>query len=146
MRRKEQRPIDAVGFLALAQRLADAWMELDADRAVACFTEDAVYMEPPDVQLFVGHDQLRAYFAALTEGTTMELHHVWFDMESQTGALEFSFGSTEQPTAVHGVAVAVIRDGAIAEWREYQRRGAAPFREFVATEGKDWEWTIANYP
>ncbi len=58
-------------FRDLMERLARGWSTQDTDLALSCFTPDAVYMEPPDVQLYVGHDQLRPYFAALTPGTYM---------------------------------------------------------------------------
>jgi ketosteroid isomerase-like protein len=138
--------MDADGFRVLAQRLATAWEALDTETAVGCFTEDAVYMEPPDNQLFVGHEQLRPYFGALEEGTRMTFHHLWFDPEGQVGVGEYTFGMASWPTAVHGVAVLEIRDGRIAQWREFQRRGPREREAFLAQDGKEWHWSIHNYP
>jgi uncharacterized protein YciI len=76
----------------------------------------------------------------------MRFHRVFFDEASQTGGGEYSFGTEGQKTADHGVAVVEVRDGRIAYWREYQRKGPMPFETFLATEGKDWQWTIRNYP
>ena len=137
---------DAQAFEQLMHRLAAAWSAQDTDVAVACFTEDAVYMEPPDVQLYRGHEQLRPYFAALEPGTFMRFHNLWFDEASATGAGEYSFGLEGQEVADVGVVVVTIERGAIAQWREYQRKGPADFSTFIATEGKEWQWHIGNYP
>jgi ketosteroid isomerase-like protein len=133
-------------FEALMERLARAWSEQDTEAGVACFTEDALYREPPDIQLYIGHDQLRPYFAALTPGTYMRFHHLWFNEATQGGAGEYSFGSEGDRVVDHGVAVVEIRDGRIASWREYQRKGTPDFEAFISPEGKTWQWTIANYP
>jgi ketosteroid isomerase-like protein len=140
------RSIDAAGFSELTSRLATAWSTRDTALALSCFADDAVYMEPPDIQLFRGHEQLARYFAALTSGTSMAFHNVWFDEEAQTGAGEYSFGVNGQNSFDHGIAVMEIRGGVIATWREYQSRGPAAFTSFVAVEGKEWRWHIGNYP
>jgi uncharacterized protein YciI len=76
----------------------------------------------------------------------MRFHRVFFDEASQTGGGEYSFGDTSSKTADHGTAVVELRDGRIAFWREYQRKGPMPFEAFAAVDGKDWQWTIKNYP
>jgi ketosteroid isomerase-like protein len=127
-------------FKALMEQLAHAWSEQDSDAGLSCFTEDALYMEPPDIQLFLGHGHLRPYFAALTPGTHMRFHNLWFDEATQVGAGEYTFGHEGRPTAIHGVTIVEIQDGRIAFWREYQREGPSPFEEFIRAEGKDWQW------
>lgn len=136
----------SVEFRALMDRLARGWSTQDTELALSCFTEHAVYMEPPDVQLYVGHPELRPYFAALTPGTHLRLHTVAFDEGAQAGAAEYSFGSEGEATADHGVAVVELDGDRIAFWREYQRKGPAQFRDFVARDGKTWQWHIGNYP
>jgi ketosteroid isomerase-like protein len=138
--------VTAAEFRELLERLARAWSTQDTELGLSCFHEDAVYMEPPDLQLFLGHDQLRPYFAALTPGTFMRFEVIAFDETAQVGAGEYTFGSEEDAIADHGVAVVDVRDGRIAFWREYQRKGPAAFDSFVATEGKSWQWHIGNYP
>ena len=133
-----------VAFRELLQRLADAWAALDADTATQCFTADAVYMQPPDEQLFVGHEQLRRYFAPLEPGTYLRLDNVWFDEGNQRGACEFTFGVSGDDAAVHGVAVVQLADGRIQSWREYLVKGPADQDRFLAVEGKDWRWHIGN--
>lgn len=137
--------MDAAGFRALIQRLADAWGALDGDAAADLFTDAAVYMEPPDEQLFVGRDQLRAYFGPLDAGTYLRLDNVWFDEGTQRGAVEFTFGVGEQAIADHGVAIVDVADGRIGAWREYLVKGPADQGRFLALDGKDWTWHIGNF-
>jgi uncharacterized protein (TIGR02246 family) len=131
-------------FHALLAQLADAWAALDGDRAAQLFTDDAVYMQPPDEQLFVGRDQLRAYFRALDPGTYLRLDNVWFDEEAQRGACEFTFGVAGDEPADHGVAILGVVGGRIHAWREYLVKGPSDQGRFLATEGKDWRWHIGN--
>jgi hypothetical protein len=133
-------------FAALMESLAGAWETLDAERAVECFTADAVYLQPPDLQFYEGHDQLKAYFGALTPGTYLDFHNEWFDEASQVGCVEFSFGVRNAPEADHGTIVVVVRNGLIAQWREYVQPGPGDFARFIATDHKDWAWHIGNYP
>jgi len=138
--------LTAAQFRELLQKVERGWSTQDTALALAAFTADAVYMEPPNLQLFRGHLELRPYFGALTPGTFMRFHRVFFDEATQTGVGEYSFGREGEKTAIHGVAVVEVRDGRIAFWREYQRKGPQPFEDFLATAGKDWQWTIRNYP
>jgi ketosteroid isomerase-like protein len=138
--------LDPAGFHALVEGLGRAWEAHDVEAAVACFTDDAVYMEPPDEQLFRGADELRGYFAPLTPGEYFRIDAWWFDAAEQRGAVEFTFGTEGEPEADHGVALIDVRDGRIARWREYLRRGPASVEAFNATEGKAWRWHAGNYP
>ena len=138
--------INTQQFTALMTTLADAWASQATDTAVACFTPDAVYMQPPNIQFYTGHDQLRAYFGALEPDTYLTYQHLWFNEAEQTGCVEFSFGVHGRPKADHGIAVLQLDGGLIAHWREYVQPGPADFTAFTATHGKDWEWHIGNYP
>lgn len=133
-------------FEALMHRLAEAWTTQNTDAALACFTDDATYTQPPDQQFYQGRAQLKAYFGALKKGTTMRFHHLWFDETTQSGAGEFTFGSTTTRQGVTGVVVVSLHDGRIKTWREYFVKGPLDFDEFIATEGKNWKWHIGNYP
>jgi SnoaL-like domain len=138
--------VTADEFRELMERLARAWSTQDTELGLSCFTERAVYMEPPDIQLYVGHDELRPYFAALTPGTFMRFNALMFDESAQVGAGEYAFGDERSEVADHGVAVVEITEGRIAFWREYQQKGPASFGDFVARDGKSWQWHIGNYP
>jgi len=50
-------------FDALLDRLAEGWNRGDARKAAEGFTDDAVYVEPPDRQRVRGRDALREFFA-----------------------------------------------------------------------------------
>ena len=138
--------IDRADFESLLQRVAASWSACDAVAAADCFTADAVYMEPPDRQLFRGREELLSYFSPLRPGTYLEFHGIWFDVQSQTGAAEFSFGMVGDEQADHGVVALRIEERRIASWREYVRPGPAGFDRFVATTGKTFRWHAGNYP
>lgn len=139
-------PLTTGEFQALLTTLARSWETLDTEAALALFAPDAHYVQPPDVQMFVGHAQLRAYFGALMAGTFMRWHNVWFNGDTQVGAGEFSFGTHGQESATHGVAVIRIEKGRITSWHEYLQRGPASHETFLSTQGKRWQWHIGNYP
>lgn len=138
--------MNATGFRLMLDQVARSWESQDPALGVELFHEDAIYIEPPDVQLFRGTEQLSAYFGAVSPGTFLRLHHVWFDEESQTGAAEFTFGVEGREEATTGIFVVELVDDLIRTWREYHTRGPADFDAFTSTEGKQWEWHIGNYP
>ncbi|MDX1449643.1 MAG: nuclear transport factor 2 family protein [Acidimicrobiia bacterium] len=138
--------MDVAGFVDLLDRLAAAWAAPDPVAAADCFTDDAVYMEPPDRQLFVGREQLLAYFWPLEPGTYLRFHARAFDEAGQVGFAEWTFGMDGKDVADTGVAVVEVRDGRIATWREYHVKGPADWDRFRSTEGKEWQWHIGNYP
>ncbi|MCU0419886.1 MAG: nuclear transport factor 2 family protein [Cyclobacteriaceae bacterium] len=133
-------------FESLLHTLARSWSTQETAAAVACFTPDATYMQPPDEQFYQGHEQLRSYFGALKPGTTLVFHQLWFDEETQTGAGEFTFGNTHTQSGVTGVAVIQLKDGKINAWREYFMAGPLDFATFIRPTGKTWKWHIGNYP
>ena len=101
------------------QTLAAGWNEGNARKAADCFTEDAVYTEPPDKQEYRGRQRLYEFFGGdqgRKEPMRMEWHHLVFDAQQQVGMGEFTF---EFGSKSHGVAVVRIRDGLISNWREY---------------------------
>lgn len=133
--------LSQAGFHDLMRCLADAWTRQDTGQGLACFTEDAVYMQPPDQQLYRGHGELRKLFAALKAGTLMTFHHLAFDELAQVGFGEFTFGSSGSGKADHGIVVAELRQGRIAFWREYFREGPPAYADFIKQDGKSWKWT-----
>ncbi|MEM7297997.1 MAG: nuclear transport factor 2 family protein [Bacteroidota bacterium] len=137
--------ITKVGFEELMANVAQGWSTQNTQLALESFAEDAVYMQPPNVQFYQGHDQLRKYFDALDEAHQMTFHDLWFNEETQTGAGEFTF-SYGSDTADTGVIVVRLENGKIKHWREYFTKGPANFDQFIKTENKDWRWHIGNYP
>ena len=76
----------------------------------------------------------------------MRFETVAFDERAQTGLGEFTFGSEESDSANDGVAVVAVEGERICLWREYQTRGPRSLADFIAVDGKAWQWHIANYP
>jgi hypothetical protein len=133
-------------FTELIATVAKGWMTQRPELALACFSPEAVYLEPPDIQLFIGHDQLRPYFAAVPAGTEMTIHRVWFDPVTQTGSFEYTFAGPGRQIASHGMTAISLVDGRIQEWCEFQREGPRAWRDFRALAEKNWRWTAENYP
>jgi hypothetical protein len=115
----------AAEFENVMATLALAWSRQDTQLALGCFTADAVYMQPPDLQLYRGRAELEKLFGALRPGTFMKFHNLAFDAAAQVGFGEFSFGRSGAATADHGVAVVTLRGGRIALWASTFRRGLA---------------------
>lgn len=118
-------------FKRVMQRLAAAWNEGDSRAAADCFTEDAIYSQPPGKQLYRGRDALFEYFGGekgRPGAMLMHWHKLAFDSDTQTGIGEFSF---RYGTYAHGVAVVQVRNGRISRWREYYVESTAPWHEFT---------------
>jgi hypothetical protein len=131
----------AADFERVMATLAAAWSTQDTRLALECFTADALYMQPPDLQLYRGTAELEKLFAGLRPGTFMRFHNLAFDANTQVGFGEFSFGRMGAAKADHGVVVVTLRGGRIALWREYFQEGPNAFADFVKVEGKTWKWT-----
>jgi hypothetical protein len=124
--------LSAREFEALLQRLAEGWNSGNSRAAADCFSVDAVYVEPPRKQVYRGREELFRFFggdAGRPGAMNMTWRNVAFDVDKQRGMGEFSF---RYGTQVHGVAVIALRDGLIAQWREYWYSSEQPFDEFVA--------------
>ena len=116
-------------FEAILQGVADAWNAGDAAAAANLFAEDAVYLEPPDRQLYRGRRALYEFFGGDQKiPMSMTWHHLAFDETAQIGFGEYTFKGTNQ---YHGIVVVRIRDGKIANWREYQYKSAEPWSVFT---------------
>jgi ketosteroid isomerase-like protein len=115
----------------LMQTVADGWNEGDARKAADCFSEDAVYVEPPEKQLYHGRAELYEFFGV--DGSTdvpmkMTWHHLAFNEEEQVGFGEYTF---QMHGRYHGIVVVKIESGLIKQWREYQYRAELSWEEFT---------------
>ena len=54
--------MDGVAFRQLLETIARAWNEGDTATALACFTDDARYTEPPDTQHYEGRQEFFEFF------------------------------------------------------------------------------------
>jgi SnoaL-like domain len=121
--------VDGHEFADLMRTIERAWSTGDAAAAAACFTEDAVYVEPPDRQRYAGRDEL----FELSGGDdpppmSMTWHHVVFDPAQQVGVGEYTFRGRRQ---FHGMAIVHVEGGKIRRWREYQYESEADWLDFV---------------
>lgn len=127
-------------FDELMQTIASGWNTKNPKIAVACFTNDAIYIEPPNKQLIRGHEELYQYFGG-DLGVEMKLtwQNLFFNEEKQSGAGEYTF---EMNGIIHhGVALVDMEDGKIKMWREYDVPGNLSYEEFLKIEGKDFQFT-----
>ena len=118
-------------FAALMGRIATGWNSGDAAGAADCFTEDAVYMEPPDRQRYEGRAALFEFFGGNQRHPpkmSMTWHHLAFDAPTQTGFGEYTFEGNRR---YHGIVVVKLRNGKVSLWREYQQMSAVPWKTFA---------------
>jgi len=122
--------MDRVAFRTLLETIARAWNEGDTAAALACFTDDARYTEPPDTQHYEGRQALFEFFGGDDPPPMwMAWHTILFDRDQQMGAAEYTFKGAN---TYHGVVVIRLRDDLIANWREYQVRSDLDWQAFTA--------------
>ena len=111
--------------------VSDGWNEGNARKAADCFANDAVYIEPPDSQVYMGRQALFEFFGG-NKGTDKPMHMVWhhlaFDVGTQVGFGEYTFALNHQ---FHGVVVVQLRGKEIRSWREYQYQSTLDWRQFT---------------
>jgi hypothetical protein len=123
--------ITAAQFKNLMGTVAAGWNEGNAKKAADCYTEDALYTEPPDRQVYAGQKALYQFFGGDKKPDPpmkMTWHHLAFDEESQIGFGEYTF---QMNNRYHGIVVVKIRGGKISNWREYQYKSDLEWGEFV---------------
>lgn len=113
------------------QTVANGWNEGNARKAADCFREDAIYVEPPEKQLYHGRAELYEFFGG--EASTdlpmkMTWHHIAFNEEDQVGFGEYTF---QLHGRYHGIVVVKLESGLIQHWREYQYQSELNWDEFT---------------
>jgi ketosteroid isomerase-like protein len=119
-------------FRELMETVSAGWNAGDARKAADGFTEDALYLEPPDKQFYAGRPALYEFFGGATKPEPpmkMAWHHLAFDEAAQVGFGEYTFQMNRR---YHGVVVVKIRGGKISNWREYQYESKLDWKAFVA--------------
>ena len=92
--------------------VAEGWNEGNARKASDCFTEDAVYLEPPNRQLYVGRRAIYDFFGRPTKPQPpmrMEWHHLAFKEREQVGYGEYTFQMNHS-----GIVTVLIQNGKLA--------------------------------
>jgi ketosteroid isomerase-like protein len=100
-----------------------AWESGDALRAVAHFAPGSTYREARRDPI-VGREAILAHFTRFfRDGPRWRFVPQETTIEGERAAVAYSFGIFEEGkgwTEHHGCALVHFRDGAIAEWREYE--------------------------
>ena len=118
-------------FEKLMQTIADGWNEGNARKAADCFSVDAIYVEPPDKQVYYGRKALYEFFGG---GSGPEIpmqmtwHHLAFNEKEQIGFGEYTF---QMHGRYHGIVIVKIENGHIKFWREYQSKTELNWNEFT---------------
>lgn len=123
--------ITGAQFKSLMHTVAAGWNEGNARKAADCYTEDALYTEPPDKQVYPGRKALYEFFGGDGKPEPpmkMAWHHLAFDEASQIGFGEYTF---QMNNRYHGIVIVKIRSGKISNWREYQYKSDLEWGEFV---------------
>jgi nuclear transport factor 2 (NTF2) superfamily protein len=118
-------------FEKLMQGVAEGWNENNARKAADCFAEDAVYLDPPDKQIYRNREELFKFFGGKEgrkEPMKMIWHHLTFNEATEIGSGEFTF---EYGSISHGVVVVRIRNGKIQNWREYYYETPLKWEDFI---------------
>jgi ketosteroid isomerase-like protein len=117
-------------FNHLMQTIAEGWNEGDARKSADCFSEDAIYIEPPDKQVHHGRAGLYEFFggdAGPDISMHMTWHHLSFNEEEQIGFGEYSF---RMYANYHGIVTVKVENKLIKFWREYQYKTELNWKEF----------------
>ncbi|HJR81509.1 MAG TPA: nuclear transport factor 2 family protein [Anaerolineales bacterium] len=118
-------------FERLMQTVAEGWNEGNAHKAADCFSEDAIYVEPPDRQLYHGRAELYEFFGGDSgpdRPMKMTWRHLAFNEEEQIGFGEYTFAMNRR---YHGIVVVKIESGRIKGWREYQYQTELNWKDFT---------------
>jgi SnoaL-like protein len=119
-------------FEHLMQTVSDGWNEGNARKAADCFLDNAVYLEPPNKQIYHGRQELYEFFGG-DEGTDIPMKMTWrhlaFNEEEQVGFGEYTF---EMHGRYHGIVVLKVESGLIKQWREYQYQTQLDWTEFTS--------------
>src|SRR5690349_15820420 len=119
-------------FEHLMRTIADGWNEGNARKAADCFSTDAVYVEPPEKQLYHGCAEPYEFFGG-DAGTDIAMHMTWhhlaFNETAQVGFGEYTF---EMHGRYHGNVVVKVESGSIKHWREYQYQSELTWDKFVS--------------
>jgi len=119
-------------FEKLLYQVAEGWNEGNAQKAADCFSVDAIYIEPPDRQLYRGRQALYEFFGGSSGRASpmkMTWHHLLFDESQQIGTGEYTFAYKGRET--HGIVIVQITESKIRRWREYQYRSEMNWEAFV---------------
>jgi limonene-1,2-epoxide hydrolase len=102
-------------------RFCNAWDDVDLDRIVAFFSDDAVYHNIP-LDPVTGPEAIRATLASFTPGIDrieFELRHVAANGNVVLTERVDRFFSSERTIAIPVMGTFEVADGLITAWRDY---------------------------
>jgi limonene-1,2-epoxide hydrolase len=117
-------PLKADEAEEVAMDMVEAWNAVDLDRVISLFTPDGV-LHSMMTDPIVGREQLRHHLQPLFDGIDeleLNLRRVVVDGDTVFIERVDEFVFNGKRGAVPVVGVLEIRDGAVAEWREYYDR------------------------
>jgi hypothetical protein len=122
--------MDSIEFKKLMNTIAEGWNEGNARKSADCFSEEAVYIEPPDKQVHHGRAALYEFFGG-DQGPDVPMHMTWhhlaFNEDEQVGFGEYSF---RMHGSYHGIVTVKVENHFIKFWREYQYKTDLSWEEF----------------
>jgi hypothetical protein len=119
-------------FEKLLKTVEEGWNEGNTRKAANCFTENAIYTEPPDKQKYIGRERLFQFFggeAGRKSTMKMTWHNLVFDKQKQIGFGEFTF--EYEGGKVHGIVIVKLQNGLISNWREYWYESNLDWEKFI---------------
>jgi hypothetical protein len=128
----QNKKVNKIHFEKLLKTVAEGWNEGNARKAANCFTENAIYTEPPDKQNYVGRERLFQFFggeAGRKSTMKMTWHNLAFDKQTQIGFGEFTF--EYEGGKVHGIVTVKLQNGLISNWREYWYESNLDWEKFI---------------
>jgi limonene-1,2-epoxide hydrolase len=104
-------------------RFCEAWKDVDLDRIVAFFSEDAVYHNIP-LDPVTGREAIKATIASFTPGIDrieFEVRHIAADASGNVVLTERvdRFFSPERTIEIPVMGTFEVADGVITAWRDY---------------------------
>ena len=123
-------PVRAADPESVTMDMVEAWNDVDLDRVVDLFTPDGM-LHSMMTDPIVGRESLRAHLQPLFDGIeelNLNLKRVVVDGDTVFIERVDEFVSNGRRGEVPVVGVLLIRDDAVAEWREYYDR-AQLYRE-----------------
>jgi ketosteroid isomerase-like protein len=110
---------------ALGQRLYDAWNSQEVDRVLACYTDDAVYVDPNTRGAVEGKAALQAYLTKLFDRWEMTWQgRELFPLDSVDGSAALWTATlrpknTDQSITVNGMDLVILRGDQLARNEVY---------------------------
>jgi hypothetical protein len=118
-------------FEHLMQTIAAGWNEGNARKAADCFSEDAIYVEPPEKQLYHGRAELYAFFGG-DAGTDLPMKMTASFRLQRRGPGWLGEYTFQMHGRYHGIVIVKLESGLIKHWREYQYRTELNWQEFTS--------------